>query len=92
VKFSLLTKTAFIFNMCFIAAILFRYFGIVADNSFKSTIVVSGYLLSFVFNAAAASWFVILLLRERNFGNVSNAWLATVNILFLMLQIFLLSR
>ena len=57
-----------------------------------STILIAGLVLSFVMNGLVNVMYAILLVRKRPLSTYVPVWLATVNFIFLFLQLYLVLK
>jgi hypothetical protein len=63
----------------------------VENREVQSTIIIAGFLLSFIFNLVAAVIILVLLLRKQG-GQVRPAWLFTINFLCFIFQLYFLLK
>jgi hypothetical protein len=88
-KLSFWHKLAFIANCCWLAAWAMRYKAFFPEGDVRSTVLVTGLVLSYGLNLLANGWALILLLGGRLRANAIPRWLLIVNFLFLLVQYYL---
>ena len=86
---SFVSRVALICNICFLLAWLTRYFNFLPKGDIESIVLVAGILLSVVANALANLLYAIVLLRRKPLSHFVPVWLALINFLFLILQLYL---
>jgi hypothetical protein len=83
-------RVAFIFNLFFIACLIFRYNDVVTDQTLKGFVIVVGWLLAPILNFI----FVLVFLIWKLAGKASTApipsWLVSFNIIMLIAQLFII--
>jgi hypothetical protein len=89
-RLSVLHKTAFLANLCLGLALLLRAFPILPDSSFKSGIIVLGYIGSYFINTAAIlltawSWY-----RQSPDWTELSPWPAVMNAVVFGVQLVML--
>jgi len=92
VHIPLLSRVAFICNICLVLTLLMRYFSFIPGGDVQSTIIISGLVLSFVMNALVNFLYGIRLARRKSISSNVPVWLASINFLFLILQCYLILR
>ena len=89
-RLGFLSRLAFICNICLVLAWLMRYYSYLPHGHLKSTIIIAGMFFSFIVNGVVNIMYGILLTRKRKLGDFVPVWLARINFLFLMLQLYLI--
>ncbi|HEX4851437.1 MAG TPA: hypothetical protein VFV08_11555 [Puia sp.] len=87
-----LSKMAFICNICFMFAMSILWMKQPPNGEIISLIIVLGYVLSIVINLIVNLWYSILLALKKQPGNHIPAWLTIVNFLFLIVQLIIILR
>jgi hypothetical protein len=87
---SVLHKTAFLANVCLGLALVLRVFPILPDSSFKSGMIVLGYIGSYFINGAtmlftAWSWY-----RQSVDWKELSLWPAVINVVIFGIQLVML--
>jgi hypothetical protein len=85
------SRVAFICNCCMFLALVMKYVQFVDNKDAQSTIIIAGFLLSFVFNLLAAAGVLILLVKKQS-ERIRPAWLFTVNFLSLIFQLYFMLK
>ena len=90
----LLSRVAFICNICFLLASFIQWIPNPPEGEIISVIIVLGYLLSIFINALVNVWVLAALLTRRLRHGMIPTWLLIVNGLLFILQIilYILSR
>ncbi len=91
-KISLLSRVAFICNCCLLLIILSKHVSFFPDGNVKNTFAILGYFLSFVVNICVNIWLAVRWWFKKNIPTGLPRWLLIVNILFFILQAYLLLR
>ena len=73
-----------------VATLLMRYLHFIPEGAIQSTILVSGIVLSVVFNGVVNGWAAGLLLAKKGVGALLPQWLFGVNFLCFIFQLYLL--
>ncbi|HYF31044.1 MAG TPA: hypothetical protein VD993_07990 [Chitinophagaceae bacterium] len=68
---------------------IMRYLPAMPQYSFVSTVIIAGLVLSFVVNGLVNLAYTYLLVRRRTLSMYVPVWLAIVNFIFLILQLYL---
>jgi uncharacterized membrane protein YozB (DUF420 family) len=89
-RLSFLSRVAFICNLCLAVVWLMRFFPALPYDAFVSTLIIAGLVLSFIFNGLVNLLYAWLLLRRKPLADHVPVWLAAVNFLFLIFQVYLL--
>jgi len=85
----LLSRVAFICNICYLLASLVRYLPNPPEGDVLSTIIVLGWMLAILVNIVVNGWW--LLARALSKGPVDvPRWLLIVNFIFLIIQLVIL--
>lgn len=87
-----LSRVAFLYNLCMIAAFWMRYQGPVSGGAVQSTILVSGIVLSILFSGVVMLWMIVLLLRKTPVAAFRPPWLFVFNGCFFIYQLYLLLK
>ncbi|MBE7172452.1 MAG: hypothetical protein INR73_17830 [Williamsia sp.] len=90
INLSFLAKVAFLYNLCMVATLVMRYLQFIQEGALQSTILVSGIVLSIVFNGLVNSWAIVVLLVKKSPGGLRPLWLFGVNFLCFIFQLYLL--
>jgi hypothetical protein len=85
----LLSRVAFICNICYLLASLVQYLPNPPEGDVLSTIIVLGWLLSILVNLVVNGWLLIVWVFRKGSLNVSR-WLWIVNLIFLIVQLIIL--
>jgi hypothetical protein len=85
----LLSRVAFICNICFLLASFIQWIPNPPEGEVISVIIVLGYLLSIFINTLVNIWVLLALLTRRLRYGMVPLWLLIVNALFFILQIIL---
>ena len=85
----LLSRVAFICNICFVLASLARYVPSLPDNDLVSTIIVLGYVLSILVNILVNVWIGVVWAFRKGPLMISR-WLWIINLIFLIIQILVI--
>jgi len=67
-----------------------RFYSFLPRGGLQSTIIIAGFVMSFVINGIVNLLYAILLFRKKNIREYVPVWLATINFLFLLLQFYLI--
>ena len=86
------SRVAFICNVCFLMVWLMRYLPAMPLEFVTSTILIAGLVLSFVMNGLVNILYATLLVRRRPIADYVPVWLATINFIFLFLQLYLVLK
>lgn len=84
-----LSRVAFLCNVCLVLVWLLRYLPPIPYGSVVSTIIIAGLILSFVVNSIVNIWYALVLVRRQPLRKVVPVWLAVINFLFLIVQLYL---
>jgi hypothetical protein len=87
-----ISRVAFISNVCMLVTFIMRYVHIIDNKEIQSTIIIAGFLLSFVFNLIAAVVMLLMLFSNQAGRIHSAAWLFTVNFLCFIFQLYFLLK
>ena len=90
--FSLISKIAFICNLCMIAALIMKQFDIMSDSALRPMIIIAGYLLSVFFNVIQCIWILVWLIRKQPGVLKHLSIIPIVNGIFLIVQLYLLLK
>jgi hypothetical protein len=82
-----LSRVAFVCNLLFLVSFSLMISKWVKNEDLSSTIIISGYMLSVIFNPIVNLSYLVIFWAKRNSLSVVPAWLIVMNILFLMLQL-----
>jgi len=83
----LLSKVAFIFNVCFLLAAIMRLISDLPQAEIISLIIISGYVLAIIVNVVVNLWLVIFWIIRKSLPQLIPLWLIIVNFLFLIVEI-----
>ena len=82
-----LSRVAFICNLLFLLSFSLRIYSWVKDENIAGTIIITGYVLSVIFNPVVNLSYLVFFWVKRKSLSVVPAWLIAMNILFLILQL-----
>ena len=82
-------RVAFICNICFALAWLFRYYPALQQGEITSTILILGIVVSGILNILVSGCLIVLLLLRKPPPGYFPWWLIIVNFLFLIPQLIL---
>jgi len=85
----LLSKVAFICNICFLLAILILGIKHPPEGEIVSLIIVMGYLLAVIVNTVVNAWCAFRLIFQKPLVPQIPRWLAISNLGFLIIQLIL---
>jgi hypothetical protein len=85
------SRVAFITNCCMLLSFLMRYIEIISNKDLQSTVLIAGFLISFICNLVVAVAIIILLLRKE-YQCIRPLWLFTINFLCFIFQLYFLSK
>lgn len=66
-----------------------RYLPAQPPQSFASTVIIAGLVLSFVMNGLVNIMYAVILIRRKPLREQVPVWLAIINFIFLLLQLYL---
>lgn len=89
-RLGFLSKAAFICNVCLVLTGLMRYLPSMSSGAVGSTVIIAGLVLSFVLNGVVNVWYAVVLLRGLTLRGHVPVWLAVINFLFLIIQLYLI--
>jgi hypothetical protein len=82
----ILSKVAFIFNLCFLIACIIRVTPNVPQTEIGSLIIIAGYIIARIVNAVLNLSFAILWILNKSLLQRVPVWLIIVNFLFLIAE------
>lgn len=85
----LLSRVAFICNICYLLASLVQYLPNPPEGNVLSTIIVLGWLLSILVNIVVNAWLLVVWAFKRGPLQIPR-WLWIVNLIFLIVQLIIL--
>jgi len=85
----LLSRVAFICNICFVLTSLEQYLPKVPEGDVASTIIVLGYIMAILVNILVNCWLLAAWVFKKGPLDVP-AWLWIVNLIFLIIQLVFL--
>ena len=85
------SRVAFICNCCMLITFIMRYVQVISNKEIQSTVIIAGFLLSFLFNLIAACGALILLVKGQN-ERIRPRWLFAINFLSLIFQLYFLLK
>ncbi len=85
-----LSRVAFVCNLLFLVSFSLTIFNWIKDERLSSSIIISGYVLSVLFNPAVNLSYLIIFFVKRKSLAILPAWMMVMNILFLILQLVFL--
>ena len=89
-RISFISRVALICNICLLLAWLTRYLTFLPRGHIESTVLIAGFVLSFIVNGLVNLIYVILLSQKKGIADFVPVWLAFINFLFLILQLYLI--
>jgi hypothetical protein len=81
-----LSKIAFIFNLCFLIACIIRFTPDVPQTEIGSLIIIAGYIIAIILNAVLNLSLMILWFLNRSLLQSVPVWLIIINFLFLIAE------
>lgn len=90
----LLSRVAFICNICFLLASFVQWLPDPPEGGLVSMIIIMGYLLAIIVNTLVNLWVIGLFATRRLIRGALPTWLLIVNFLFFALQLtlFIINR
>ena len=85
-----LARVTLLYNLCFLVTIILRYYDFMTDRDTKSTIIVSGYILSLIANLILHAWVFTILARKKSIASLQPIWLFVANTVCFIVQLFFL--
>jgi hypothetical protein len=82
-----LSRIAFICNICFLIAFSVQMTNWIKNEDITSMVALIGYVMGFILNPILVVCYLIILLISRKKIKIVPSWLLTANILFLVIQI-----
>lgn len=82
-----LSRFAFICNVCFLVAVSLRYSNWLHDPDFISTVLIIGWVFVFIFNPVVNVFYLIFFVLRNKILKTIPVWLITANIFFLLIQL-----
>ena len=86
----LLTKVAFICNVCFLFASFVQWLPNPPEGEIVSEIIILGYVLAILVNLLVNTWLFFLFISGKWKKALVPAWLLIVNLLFFVIQVSLI--
>jgi hypothetical protein len=86
----LLSRVAFICNICFLLATFVQYLPDPPEGGLVSMIIILGYLLAILVNTLVNVWVIGLFISRRLRASLVPTWLLIVNFTFFAIQLLLL--
>lgn len=87
-SFQVLSKLAFICNLCFLATLVMHFWLFLPEGAVNSTVIITGQVISFIVNIIVNIVFVAGLLVKKWKRTCSPAWLPWVNWIILLVQLY----
>lgn len=87
---SLLTKVAFICNVCFLFASFVQWLPNPPEGEIVSEIIILGYVLAILINLLVNTWLFFLFISRKWKKALVPVWLLIVNLLFFVVQVSLI--
>jgi len=81
-----LSKVAFIFNLCFLIACVIRFTPNMPQTEIGSLIIVAGYIIAIILNAVLNLSLAVLWILNKSLLQPVPVWLIIVNFLFLIAE------
>ena len=88
-RLAFLSRVAFICNACLVLVWLLRYLPQMDYGPVVSTIIIAGLIMSFVVNGLVNILYAVVLIRRQPLREKVPIWLAVINFLFLIPQLYL---
>ena len=90
----LLSRVAFICNICFLLASFVQWLPNPPEGGVVSMIIILGYLVAILVNTVVNVWVIALFLSRRLIRDAVPTWLLIVNFLFFSIQLtlFIINR
>ena len=85
------SRVALICNVCMLFTIIMRYVEVISNKEIQSTVIIAGFVLSFIFNLIAASGASVLLMKREG-QKLHPRWLFAINFLSLIFQLYFLVK
>ncbi len=85
----LLSRVAFICNVCFMLAVIFLWMNHPPEGEIVSLIIVLGYILAVIINIIVNFWYGIRIAVRKPLKSFIPVWLMIANFLFLIPQLIL---
>lgn len=82
-----LSRVAFICNICFLIAFSIQMTDWIKNEDITSMIALIGYVMGFIINPLLVLCYLLLFIVSRKKLRIIPSWLLTANILFLVIQI-----
>ncbi|HEX4372109.1 MAG TPA: hypothetical protein VHZ50_02285 [Puia sp.] len=82
----ILSKVAFIFNLCFLIACIIRFTPNVPQTEIGSLIIIAGYIIARIVNAVLNLSLIVLWVLNKSLLQSVPVWLIIVNFLFLIAE------
>ena len=82
-----LSRVAFICNICFLIAFSIQMTDWIRNEDITSMIALIGYVMGFILNPLLIVCYFLIFIISRNKLKIVPSWLITANILFLVIQI-----
>lgn len=82
-----LSRVAFVCNLFFLLSFSLQVYDWIGEEGMTSTVMISGYLLSFLFNPAVIISYLFYLVKDHALLKAIPLWLIVLNVIFLFLQI-----
>jgi hypothetical protein len=86
----LLTKVAFICNICFLFASFVQWLPNPPEGELVSAIIILGYVLAILVNLLVNTWLFFLFIAGKWQKALIPAWLLIINLLFFIVQVLLI--
>ena len=83
--FAWVNRVAFILNLLYLVCLFLRYYPLSLPETIVSTLVIGGWLLSFIFNILLIGWFIVLKLQKAY--HPQSVSLFRTNVLIFLFQI-----
>lgn len=90
--FRLLSRVAFICNVCFLVALVIMDLPHPLEGALVSLIIILGYVLAMIVNAVVCIWVVFLIITRKPVRDKLPLWLPIANFTFLIAQIILILK
>lgn len=85
-----LARVTLLYNICFLVTVILRYYDFISDRDIKSTIIVSGYILSLIANLALHAWIMLVVLTKNAFPALQPKGLFLANTICFVIQLIFL--
>lgn len=86
------SRVAFLYNICMLATISMKYYQLIPEGAMKSTVIISGLIMSVIFNAIVMCWIAVRIFSGKKSQLHVPLWLILVNLIFFIFQLYLVLK